>query len=201
VSQDRRLTDSRSAMLISSSEKQQRVLVVRVAPAQPDGVFEPVGQQRPVRQTGEGVAAGLGLQHLHERPGLEGSGDAGPDLVGVKRLGHVVHRSHIEGPHLVVGVVLSGEDDGDVPGQRIVAKPVADAEAAHVGEADVQQDQVRSLSAGLRQPLLAGLGDDEVHVELVQARPHEVSELLRALNDEDALATAHPAVFPGWGVP
>jgi hypothetical protein len=182
-------------------QKEHGVLVVLVPPALPDGLLEAIGQQRPVRQTGEGVAAGLALQHVQESPVLEGFGHAGPKLVGVVRLGHIVRHPHLECPDLVVGVVRSREDDGDVTRQRIVLEPVTDAEAAHVGQTDVQQDQVRKLLAGLHEPLLAVLGGDLINVELVQTSLHEEPDLLRALDEEDTLAATHPVTFPLRGVP
>jgi hypothetical protein len=65
-------------------------------------------------------------------------------LVGVKRLGHVVHCAELEATHDVARLGLRGqEDDRDVAPLRRSLDTRAGLETVHLRHHDVQQDQVR----------------------------------------------------------
>jgi hypothetical protein len=81
-------------------------------------------------------------------------------LVGVKGLGHIVHRAEFETAHDVAGLGFGGqEDDRNVSPVRCVLDAAAGLEPVHLRHHDVQQDQVRSHRRQHVQRLAAVGGD------------------------------------------
>src|SRR5690606_38363976 len=68
--------------------------------------------------------------------------DAGDDLLEAERFGDVVVSADGQALDLVLGVVAGGEEQhGGVPAGG--AHPAGDGESVHVGQHDVQHDEVR----------------------------------------------------------
>ena len=110
-----------------------------------------------VRSTGAPAARDLArvlveldvLERQAARLGLGGAGaaqdraDAGDELLEAERLGHVVVAAERQAADLVLGRVARGEED-DRHAAALGAEPLGDLEALHVGQHDVEHDQVRA---------------------------------------------------------
>lgn len=116
--------------------------------------------------------------------------DACHDLVEAERLGDVVVASRVESLDLVVGVVLGGEeqDGARVPGS---AEALGDAEPVHVGEHDVENDEVWLLldDSGDR----GGAVADGTHHEPCEAQAgrQEFADVWLVVNNENLGAISH----------
>ncbi|MBG9885105.1 hypothetical protein ABE10_00595 [Bacillus toyonensis] len=110
---------------------------------------------------------------------------AGDDLVEAEGLGDVVVAAGVEPLDLVLRVVLRGEEE-DRSGEAGAPKALGDAEPVHVGEHDVEDDEV-----GL---LLEDGGDgggavgDGLHRESGEAQPRgqQVADVRFVVDDQDA---------------
>ena len=116
--------------------------------------------------------------------------DAGDDLVEAERLGDVVVAADGEAGDLVLGVVLRREEQ-DRRGVAGAAEALGDAEAVHVGQHDVEDDQVGLLfeDRGDRLRTVA----DRAHGEAGEAEAggEEVADVRLVVDDENAGSGVH----------
>ena len=80
-------------------------------------------------------------------------------LAHAEGLGHVVVGADLEARDaLLLGGERAHDDDGDVTGRRIALQRATHFEPAHVGEQQVEQDEVGSLALRDAQPLVSARG-------------------------------------------
>jgi hypothetical protein len=88
---------------------------------------------------------GRGLGGIAPGPAQDGP-DPGDDLLQAERLGHVVVAAQGQAPDLVLHRVPRGqEDDGDAG--AAAPQPPDDVEPVHVGQHDVEHDEIRPVAA------------------------------------------------------
>src|SRR5256886_16798532 len=104
-------------------------------------------------------------QRLFLDPILDASAEAGGRRLGLDQV--------IERPELQAAIdeffltVVGQDDDRNVLGDAVGAKVLETREAVHLGEPNVEKDDVRNLVLGVVEPLLAGLRDrDPVAIQL-----------------------------------
>ena len=80
---------------------------------------------------------------------------------------------------------MAGDDDDR---QRIVhvAQAIEHFEPVHPGHLDVQQDQVRRLALGEREPFLAGGGADELVALVLEGHLQRLADRRFIVYDQDA---------------
>ena len=111
--------------------------------------------------------------------------DAGDDLVEAERLGDVVVAAGVQARDLVLGLVLGGEEE-DRRGVAGAAQPLRDAEAVHVGEHDVEDDEV-GLFLEHGRDRLGAVGDGpDLESGESQARDEQVADVRLVVDDQDA---------------
>jgi hypothetical protein len=117
--------------------------------------------------------------------------DAGDQLLPVEGLGHVVVGAEAEAPQLAFGAVVAREDeDGRLdPREAELAKNLV---PRHVGEVEVEKDQVVVVELGQVDPLLPEIGGIDVQVGM---REHQLDAARggRIVFDE---ADSHPRFLP-----
>ena len=84
--------------------------------------------------------------------------DAGDDLLGVKRLDHIVVRAELETEHLVKGLPFCGEHDHRNVG--FLADFTADLPAVEAGQHHVEQHKIRLEGVEFNQRFLAVMRED-----------------------------------------
>ena len=110
--------------------------------------------------------------------------DAGDDLVEAERLGDIVVAADREAGDLVFGVVL-GREEEDRRGVAGRAEALGDAEAVHVGQHHVEDDQVGFLFEHRRDGLGAVADRTDREAGEAQARGEEVSDVGLVIDDEN----------------
>ncbi len=79
----------------------------------------------------------------------------GAYFLELERLGYVVHRAHVEGPHFVQGFAQGRQEQhGDLAQLVVLLQAPTDLVAVHLRHHDVEEDEIRWLTgSGLeRQP-------------------------------------------------
>ena len=110
--------------------------------------------------------------------------DAGDDLFEAEGLGDVVVAADGQALDLVAHVVARGEEeDGDRDAG--VAQAPGDGEAVHVGEHDVEDDEVGARGLGFVECAAAVLGGDDVEAGKTQRGGEEVSDVGFVVDDEE----------------
>ncbi len=122
---------------------------------------------------------------LQIKPAQHGA-DAGHQLEVVERLADVVVRTGLQPAHLVNRLVAGGEHDDRHGAER--ANLAQHAVAVHVGEADVEQHEVRSLRLDARQRIgsVVGLEDLDVAPLQLEAEANRAADL-RVVVDQQQL--------------
>ena len=109
--------------------------------------------------------------------------DAQDQLARAERLGHVVVRAEFQAGDAVTLVRSSGEhDDRDVGGGAQLAR---DFLAGHVGQAEVQHDEVRPRVGGHRDRLGAGTRREDTQALALEVAADELPDLGFVLDDQD----------------
>ncbi len=130
--------------------------------------------------------AHLGLQVELEAPELHVGSDPSQDLLGLKRLGDVVHAAQPE-PLELVGRILQRrqEDHRNVAGPRVRLEAPAHLEAVEAGHADVEQDEIRRLDSRGGEAELAAQGGADGVARASQELGEQPEGSGRVLNYED----------------
>ncbi len=135
------------------------------------------------------------LAEFHPAGPAQGGADAGQQLGHAEGLYHVVVRPHVQGLHLLRLPVPGGDDDDRrLPGQA--PELGQDLQPVHIGQAQVQQHQVRAVGEEQGQPLPAAEGGDGLVVVGGQGPADEVADGPLVLNNQDGLSVSH-----GWSPP
>jgi len=122
---------------------------------------EPVpGPRRPLAgQVGGHVGDGEGRPPVAGRPASQGP-DAGQQFLERERLRQVVVRAEVETTHAILHAVLCGENQhGHFPGPG--AKALQHLEPAHLGQAEIEDQQVEFEARN--RVIGCGAGGDTVH--------------------------------------
>jgi hypothetical protein len=125
-------------------------------------------------------------------PATEDRLDAGDDLVEAERLGDVVVAADGEARDLVFGVVLRREEEDR---RRVArrAEALGDAEAVHVGEHHVEDDQIGLLFQDGRDGLRPVADGPDGEAGEAEARGQEVADVRFVIDDKDLGAVTHGA--------
>ncbi|OEI67493.1 Transcriptional regulator (modular protein) [Curtobacterium sp. ER1/6] len=152
-----------------------------------DGDLVRVLVHRQLARADDGV---LFVVHRATQDGL----DARDDLVEGERLRDVVVTADREPGDLVLGVVLRGEEQ-DRRGVARRPEALGDAEAVHVGEHDVEDDQVGLLleHGGDRLGTVADRADGEPGE--AQRGREEVADVRFVVDDQDLGAIGHGPIL------
>ncbi len=142
----------------------------------------------------EGDARGLGVEAqrpaLDVAPGVAGGAphlgaDAGQQLLHVEGLGDVVVGAGIHAGHLVAPAVARGEDDDRH--LALGAAPLLEhADAVHLGQAGVEDDDVVGLGLAEEEALLAVEGGIDGVAGIGQRRDQLAIEIAIILDDQNA---------------
>ena len=139
---------------------------------------------RPIDDRGDRLARAGGA--AGDRP------DPGEQFVDAERLGDVVVGAGVERVHLVLAAGPAGQhDDRDV---GPAAQAADDVDAVHVGQAEVEHDQVRVLAGGqraARRPPSAATVD--VVAPGAQVDPQRAQDLRLVVDDQDPGHDSPPA--------
>ena len=132
------------------------------------------------------------LVGLHRAP--QDRLDAGDDLIEVERLGDAVVAAGVEALDLRLGLVLGGQEQDRcrVPG---AAKALGDAEPVHVGQHDIEDDQVGLLFEDGRDRLGAVRDGTNLESGEPEARDEQVTDVRLVVDDEDARC-GHGPIIP-----
>ena len=109
--------------------------------------------------------------------------DAGDDLFEAEGLSDVVVAADGQALDLVAHIVARGEEE-DRGGDAGVAQAPGDGEAVHVGEHDVEDDEVGARGLGFVKCAAAVLGGDDVEACEAQGGGEEVADVGFVVNDE-----------------
>ena len=126
--------------------------------------------------------------------------DAGEQLFGAKRLGHVVVGAGVERAHLVPFRAARREhQDRDARGLPHLA---AHLDAVDIRQAQIQHDEIGAVALHRRQRRTAGAGGHDLIPARPQQRSHGGDDVLFVVDDEDArrhgyCATVTARVGPG----
>jgi hypothetical protein len=115
-----------------------------------------------------------GAPHRRAHPGQQ--------LVHAERLGQVIVGPGVERFHLVRGVGPAGQHD-DRRGSP-AAQPADHVHAVHVGQSQVEDDQVRRVGGGQRQRLRPGLGRVHRVLPRPQVDPQRPQDLRLIVNNK-----------------
>jgi hypothetical protein len=121
------------------------------------------------------------------------------ELEVIERLGDIVVGAGLETAHLVDRLIPRGQHDH---GHRAEGADLAqDAVAVHVGQPDVEQDEVGPLLLDQRQRLGSGSRLDDLHVAPLQleSEPNGAADL-GVVVDEEKLHDRPPAGMTRWKV-
>ncbi len=117
-----------------------------------------------------------GLHTGHERFGTEGLGD-------------VVVRPQLQADDRVRLLRFGGQhNDGHHGGLRVCPNPLADLEAVHLGQHQVQDDQIGMLRLHVPEAVQAGHGDAGPVASLLQIQLDQFEDVFLILDDQDFLA-------------
>ena len=121
--------------------------------------------------------------------------DAGQQLGHAEGLDHIVVRPHIQGLDLFRLPVTGGDDDGGhLLGQ--VAELLQHLQPIHVGQPQVQEDQVRAVGEEQGQALLAAGGGDGLIVVGGEGAADKVADGVVILDDQDGAFFRHGSFPP-----
>jgi hypothetical protein len=147
-----------------------------------------VDVQRRRVQGDEALGEPLGA---HARTGVaQGGGDGGEEFAGVDGLVEIGVRAPAQSFGVVVGADGGGGDldDGHMGRARIVLEALADLEAAHVGQPDIDDREVRERVLGGVQsgePRRTGAGTDDRVAGAPEPAGEDVAVRLVVVDDED----------------
>ena len=123
--------------------------------------------------------------------------DPGEQLAGAERLGDVVVGAGVERRDLVPLLAPRREDD-DRNG-RPLAQPADHVEAVHVGQAEIEDDDVGLARAGLDDALRARRRLEEPVAVALERGAEEAPDLRLVLDEDDRPASGVIAPAPGTG--
>jgi hypothetical protein len=112
--------------------------------------------------------------------------DAGREHAGTEGLGDVVVGPALEaGDH--VGLLALGREHhhGHVAGLGLALEPPADLQAVHRRQHEVENDQIRRLTTGGLERLLAAAHAVDAVALLREVVAHELEQILLVVDDED----------------
>ena len=110
--------------------------------------------------------------------------DARNDLLGLKRLRHVIVRAELQTEHLVERLALGREHDDRLFGR--LADLAADLPAVEAGQHDIQQHQIRLLFMEALQRGLAVVENDGLISVLFQIQPQQLADIGIVVDDHDS---------------
>jgi len=133
------------------------------------------------------------VAHLNAIGRLVGLGAAAEEVLHAQhqfarteRLGDVIVGAELEAEHAVQFRRLGGQhDDGDCGGGRVTAQDFADLEPVHLGQHEVEEDQVRGEGAGLLQGLVAVARRDHVKTGATEIEFHQFDGIRFVVHHQD----------------
>ncbi len=121
------------------------------------------------------------------------AGQAAPhqpiERLGIERLGDVVLRPFLHGPHRRVDGGVGGHDDDDRAGEGL-PDPALQLETVHSRHLDVEEEQVPGAFGQARQRFPSARGRLDVVPLLLKPRPERLSDDVFIVDDQDV---------PGFG--
>ncbi|CDJ99736.1 Transcriptional regulator (modular protein) [Microbacterium sp. C448] len=122
--------------------------------------------------------------------------DARDDLVEAERLGDVVVTAGVQTLDLVFGLVLGGQEQngGGVAG---ASQALGDAEPVHIGQHDVEHDQIGLFFENGRDRLSPVRDGPDLKAGEAQARDQEIADVRLIVYDEDARCSHYPIIPTG----
>ena len=108
-------------------------------------------------------------------------------LLEIEGLGQVVVGAGVEAAHLVLGAAQGGEhQDRDARGPLVAPQPLAEGEAIHLGQHQIQQDQVGAVLKGQGLALDAVIGAVHLKATMLQVARHQVAHVAVVFDQQDA---------------
>src|SRR5690606_11180200 len=109
------------------------------------------------------------------------------EFFDVERLGDVIVCAQFQPGDLVAALVLlCQKDDGDMAGAGGLAQFAADIVAVHIGQHNVEDDQMRKLLAGGRQRIAPARGDLDFVALPGKVNPQHVGNIKIVFDDGDS---------------
>ena len=127
--------------------------------------------------------------HLARKPAvLGGTGDAGQGFGVAERLGQIVVGTQVHGPHRRVHVVQARDhDDGEVGVEAM--QLLEHLEAAHVGQADVQEHHIGRVLVGQAQSARAIRSFGGLVARVAEQHAEEVAHALHVVDYQHMVGT------------
>ena len=134
--------------------------------------------------------AGAQRRHVVQLHPAQGGADPGGQLLGNDGLGDVVVGTGLEPGDQVVGVGLGGDDDDrhDARGPQVAA----DLEAAHVGQPQIEQHQVRLPFGERGQPGPAVFGLADLVALVLEGQAQRQPDGIVVFDEQQGMHCAEP---------
>ena len=143
---------------------------------------------------GEDAGIGHGGCAVGRARVADGGADAREELLGAEGLGEVVVGAGVEGLDLIALVAAGGDDkDGDL---RPFADAAEDGHAVHVGQAEVEDDEVGTVRGDHGVGHRAGAGHEDVVAVGGEDGLHEAADGALVLNQKYFLFDLHGSFPP-----